>query len=784
MGNRVTTFAEDFQTYQQNMYQIMYEHLAEDLGVTALSLQTLGAGFFPAHQVWVFAERDHAGEIIGLAFRGMDGRKWMAKKSKRGLIYPYNSGHAEGDKQYDAGQCHWIRIADAGIKCPICGKPDWCLVSSDYGDPQGASAAACSRIEDGSVREITSGTYLHILDGKRQYTTGQSVLPETTLPIPIVEGYSDVLAAMDLGFVPIGRPSARGGMEILKQMPIAGKDVWIFGENDTAHRPDGTPYYPGKEGMTKTFINVRGIAGSIKCILPPEGPPKRIKDLRAWLHSGLTQAALFEYVIEHGDDNKTINPDLFASDAASHIAKRFITECHTVEGVPLLRSYHGQWTKWKVDHYEDIESTAFNGSIWRFVEDKRYVKINAKGDETVVPYKATRAKISDIVSALNMWCPVAGDPPIWLDGGENHPNPSDLIVFKNGILNVADYMKTDEANLLPLDPRLFTYNVFPYNYDPYAWSDLFENTYNQIFNGDIERISTYCSWLGYNLVPDMSQEKLMIFLGGRRSGKGTLLSALYNILGKRQCCATTFQALAGKHGLSPLVGKLATILGDAKTPRKGDAETALETILQISGKDPVTVDPKYMKPFDIHLKCRFTVGLNELPNFSDNARAFVSRAIILDFPNSYVGREDFTLKDRLQKEAREGKLINHALIGLKILRDQGKFIMPESSKVSIRQLEEITTPIQAFVAECCYMDDGDETYIPKNQMFDAWSAWCIRTGRRNRISNQSYFGRWLKGICPRTGEDYRPLVDGKRPRSYCGIDLHDWAKNEYLDKPA
>ncbi len=40
--------------------------------------------------------------------------------------------------------------------CPICGKPDWCLVAPDK------SAAICPRTPDGSAKEIPGSGFLHV----------------------------------------------------------------------------------------------------------------------------------------------------------------------------------------------------------------------------------------------------------------------------------------------------------------------------------------------------------------------------------------------------------------------------------------------------------------------------------------------------------------------------------------------------------------------------------------------------------------------------------------------
>jgi len=755
------TFAEQFEVFKNNVTTEMLEHFAEELGVTVESLEKLGVGYYPGEYAWIFAERDAKGDIIGLLKRYYNGKKFMESGSKRGLIYAYNSDHAIGDKKYEAGKFHWVRIANASVVCPICGKPDWCMVSSD--NPDDPSAAICSRIYDGSVRELPGCGYLHIRKKEQQQNMGTlGVLSDTDLPIIIVEGATDVLAAMALGFVAIGRPSAEGGMAILNEMPLASKEVWIIGDNDAG---------AGEAGMKKTHLNIKEMTENALCILPP----KEIKDLRQWVQRGLTQTSLFEYVGEHGDDNKELDPNVFADDVAYLIAERFINEFHMLNGVPILRNYRDQWIRWSKDHYKELSVAVFKGELYKFLEGKQYVKTTTRGLD-IVPYKPTRAKVNDIVDALNRWCPIEKDPPVWLDD-EDHPHPNNLIIFRNGMLDVEKYMKGD-CTLFEPNPRLFAYNVFPYNYDPNAWSNLYEDTCNQIFNENNECIRTLFQWLGYNLVPDMTQEKLMIFIGGTRSGKSTILETLHGILGKDQYSAISFQALANTHGLHSLIGKLAATLGDARTPRRGEANAALQTILQITGGDPVTVNPKYRQLFDVYLRCRFTIAMNELPGFSDSAKAFVARSIILNFPNSYVGKEDYTLKNRLKKEAREGRLINFALRGLKDLREQDKFITPESSKPLLQQLTEITAPVTAFVNDCCVKNEN--AYITRSQLYEAWTYWCARTG--HKVGNNIYFGRWFKQTCPSIIE-FRPMIDGRRQYSYKGITLQDWVYSTYLGKP-
>lgn len=64
--------------------------------------------------------------------------------------------------------------------CPICGKPDWCLITSD------GSKAICARVEEGSVKKCSDSGYLHILidrpksqqhRSQRSFTVGLSDVP-------------------------------------------------------------------------------------------------------------------------------------------------------------------------------------------------------------------------------------------------------------------------------------------------------------------------------------------------------------------------------------------------------------------------------------------------------------------------------------------------------------------------------------------------------------------------------------------------------------------------------
>ncbi len=726
------SFADLFETYRQNVYPAMLEALAEQLGVSTTSLDYIGVGYEFDGPSWVFPERNADSKIIGLVRRFDGGKKYVVPGSKRGLTFVVNPEFGAYGDRYIPGRHNWVRCSP-GLPCPICSRVKWCMVSAENID--NPAAVLCGQ-EEGSTGPCGEGTFLHILKAEGDKSSHcETILLPTELPIIIVEGQTDVAAALDLGFQAVGRPSAQGGLKILRKMPLHNRAVVVIGENDCG---------VGETGMESSFLAVSKMTQSVAKLLPPDG----IKDLRAWVKSGLTQGQL---LTEISNASTTPADEVFTDSVAYTIAKTWLNDELLKDGFPQIRLYKGQWLRYIHGRYQKQAIELLRGELYRYLDGRLCRKIDHDGNITIAPYEPTRAKVSDIFDALNGWCPITKDPPLWLDDKE-HPDPVNLISFKNGILNLDDYM-SGEINLTPATPAFFTMNVVPYDFDDTLESEEWMEFLNDIFNEDETKINLLAEWMGYNCVPDMSHEKMMIFTGRPRSGKSTVLEAMRSMLGYEQCCETSFQSLCGQFGLQPLEGTLAALIGDAKTPQAGQSNAALEKLLQIVGGDPVTINRKGVTQVPIvQLKCRFTMAMNELPAFADHANALEPRLNLLHFENSYIGREDRFLKARLNKEAAAGKLMNFALRGLKRLRENRVFTVPASSVVLQDQFRAISSPIYEFMDECCEFatahedQDAAAFWADKNQMYDVWRGWSRANGRAVGMKAQ-FFQRFLTA-CP------------------------------------
>lgn len=130
----------------------------------------------------------------------------------------------------------------------------------------------------GTLRRMEDGSKITVKGSKRglSYASDWRDLPG---PIFILEGPTDVAAALSMNLCAIGRPSATGGKELLIALladaPV-DRDIIFVGEMDA--KPDGS--WPGKESaedMAKDLAAV--LSRPMGFVLPPKG-----KDLRDFLY--------------------------------------------------------------------------------------------------------------------------------------------------------------------------------------------------------------------------------------------------------------------------------------------------------------------------------------------------------------------------------------------------------------------------------------------------------------------------------------------------------------------
>lgn len=760
---------------QGNAFPAMVGDLALHLGVTSDSIRKIAPGWFPIVKFkertsfdgwWTIPERDAQGNVIGLALRSREDHKIMYPGSKHGLVYEINPSHEFGDRGYTAGAQNWIRLTDAGINCPVCGKPDGCLVSAE--NPTDPKAVICIRVQVDAVRPMRFG-YLHVLkpDGDLK---GTAALADNGGPVLIVEGFSDTAAAMDLGFNGVGRPSNLACMDMLADL-VRSRPCIILGEND--RKADGK--HPGKEGMLAAFQTIRRACSDVKMLMPPE----HVKDLRAWVAKyGLTREGFDEHLKVHGETHAT---EIILDDERPLTAARaYLHERYRMAGRFTVRRWRGTWYEYKGGCYRGIGEEHFTAPVRPWAHERFVNKMLPNGSTSTVPLHANMNFVANVLDAIkdDTLLPDDATVPCWINGADG-PDPTDMVVFSNGILHLPTFFAAEggaDGALLDPSPDLFTTAALPFAFDPLAKCPHWKMFLASTLGDEPEKIMLLREWIGYCMVPDKSMQKMLFMRGPTAAGKSEILNVICQLVGKGQYAATDFGSLSDTFGLSPLMGKLVCVIGDARVAKNTDGMRGLEVLLNLTGNDDVTVNRKFKDQVDAaQITARISMASNEFLELPDHASALLRRLLLLEFKRSFKDKEDRGLRDKITSEI--SGIAVWALEGLRRVRERKRFTLPPSSVMAEEQWRLNSNPLASFIEDACDIREAGE--VRKEEVFEAWDGWAIE--RRIKQITKSRFHERMQSIPNILTETYQK---GPHKMSvYKGIKLKDWAARKYTGRP-
>ena len=437
-------------------------------------------------------------------------------------------------------------------------------------------------------------------------------------------------------------------------------------------------------------------------------------------------------------------------------ARKFAETRYTASSARTLHHHLGVFYTWDGACYQPLDEQTARAEVYAFLElARRRVKGELK------PYQPNRSKVAELLDALRAETNLPADiePPTWLDYvPDMSPAPNECLSCKNGLLHLPT------LELLDPSPRLFTMNAVDFAYDPAApipvqWLKFLKDLWSE----DKEAIGTWQELLGYFLVSDTSQQKIALVAGPKRSGKGTLGRVVTALVGRGNVVAPTLASLGTNFGLAPLINKTVAIIADARIGGRADQHAIAERLLSISGEDNLTLDRKYLCCWTGRLPTRFLILTNELPRIADTSGALASRFIVFTLTRSFYGKEDHTLTDRLLTEL--PGILNWAIAGWRRLRERGHFVQPASSAEAIRAMEDLGSPVAAFLRDDCVIDPSVEVLCAN--LFSAWKNWCEANGRSKPGTAQS-FGRDLRAAVPGL-KVTQPREEGSRERWYQGV---------------
>jgi P4 family phage/plasmid primase-like protien len=348
-----------------------------------------------------------------------------------------------------------------------------------------------------------------------------------------------------------------------------------------------------------------------------------------------------------------------------------------------------------------------------------------------------------------------------------------LLNAANGVVN----LKTGE--LAPHSPeQRFTYCI-PTPYDNEADYDEWLAFLHSITPS--AEVALYLQEVvGYALTGETREECLWYIYGPSRSGKGTFCSALLRMMGHTLAVQIDFNTFVGQKGnpdaqnfaLAPL--KPARLVFASESGQYDMLANA--KVKTVTGGDDVRCCFKGKDHFSYRPQFKIFLSSNERPKANPDDKAFWERAVkVVEFPHSFLGEEDKSLKYRLQSKENLKGVLRWAIEGAMrwAARPQEKGLQHPAEVVEAtrRSRNELDT-VQQWLDECCQSQEG--SFAPNVKLRVSYENWCESHGHKPK--GGSGLGRALAAKGFETDKKTPP--GGTQVRGVLGLIITPEAQND------
>ncbi|TWT86682.1 hypothetical protein Mal64_35110 [Pseudobythopirellula maris] len=576
--------------------------------------------------------------------------------------------------------------------------------------------------------------------------------------VVITEGEKKALSATKHGFSTIGlsgvwnfKPGGRVSVLLpdLERINWHGRKVFIAFDSDSTENAS----VASAEQVLSATLKSKGAI--VKVVRIPASKPGDKQGLDDFIVS--SGAPALRKLMDEAGEPEPVDPGTLRGSIAdidpSDVARMFLKSL-TVDELPRLRFWLGEFWHWSGYSYHKTPDHDLRAKLVEYM-DREFLGVK-------------RGHVSDVLEHLKSQTllPAHRTAPCWLDLPDaKRPDPSECVATRSGIVHLPAFVDGSSNHLIPATPRYFSTVAADYAFDPKApMPKHWQAFLGSLWANDPHSIQTLQEWFGYCLTADTRQQKALLVIGPKRSGKGTIARVLSGLIGEGNVAGPTLSSIATNFGIWPLIGKPLAIISDARFSSRLDSAVVVERLLSITGEDRQTIDRKNMQPIECKLPTRFMILTNELPRLRDSSGAFASRFIVLNTPVSHFGAEDHGLTDRLLGEL--PGIFCWAAAGWARLRAQGRFTVPQSTEGLVSQLADLSSPISAFVRDACVV--GADERVKANDLFKAWKDWCEEANQKP--GDAPRFGRDLSANVPSVTR-IRGREGNERPYLYTGIGL-------------
>ena len=342
------------------------------------------------------------------------------------------------------------------------------------------------------------------------------------------------------------------------------------------------------------------------------------------------------------------------------------------------------------------------------------------------------------------------------------------IAFKNGLLDVEEFINTGKLVLKPFDPNIFITTMIPHELDVEAfnklsevedpleflkaidpwlfermleWFTVSDEELESLYDGeDVIFFKNFLSRVGGPegavrfllqlsgrvLTTDPAYE-FMVILYSKKSftAKSTYIMLLKNMVGDRNTTSIPLRLLADyPFSRVELVGKLLNYSTEVDPGQIFN----LGELKQIISGEPITVPVKFRDAVTFTPTVKLFFACNKLPKIDLTDEAFLRRIIILPFFK--VFKRDDKLKEQITSRVKTFLLAS--LVGLRHMRVKGLILDPYEIVKDVKEYYELKTyPLRRFLKQMIMEDvleEGKHKQITAPELLELYNKWADEEG--------------------------------------------------------
>lgn len=324
-------------------------------------------------------------------------------------------------------------------------------------------------------------------------------------------------------------------------------------------------------------------------------------------------------------------------------------------------------------------------------------------------------------------------PPI-SDSGENWDRNNWLLGTQNGLVDLQTGIF---RKALPEDRVTMRVRAI---YDADALCPLWDQTISEVFGGQEDLINYVWRALGYSMSGDCREECFFVNWGDGGNGKGTVMNTIAWVLNE-YADNLPFSSLEAtdRNGIPTDIAKLVGKRFVTASESSGETIHLNEArIKALTGQDPITARFLHRNFFTFQPVAKFWIASNNKPTVKDESEGFWRRVHLIPFTQSFVGREDKTLKQRLRDEA-QGIL---AWLVRGCLAWQAEGLNPPDAVVAATKVyRQENDPLVAFFADRCVMTGQVQASV----LYGHYKRWAEQCGMKPKeYLSLTVFGRHMR----------------------------------------